>query len=178
MTEISGAWSRAEAARFLDAAVVPMRLACHRPDGAIWPLSLWYRYRDPTGGEHASNAGEDGFGTFECATGAGADVVAFLERDGHVGFEVSTNAPPYMGIRGSGTATVSPDRDKAVIEALVRRYLGGTESGMARRLLADDRQEVRIAVEPDRLYTWDFTARMREMTDVPAAECEPPSPRE
>ncbi|MEF8886650.1 MAG: pyridoxamine 5'-phosphate oxidase family protein [Haloarculaceae archaeon] len=163
MTEPTGAWSRAELDAFLDSAVVPMRLGCRRPDGGLWMLSLWYRRE----GER-----------LQCATGADAEVVEYLRADGAAAFEVSTNTPPYMGVRGNGTATVEPDEDKAVIRGLVERYLGGTESAMARRLLADDREEVRITVDPERLYTWDFTDRMREVNaGTPAAAGDPASPR-
>jgi nitroimidazol reductase NimA-like FMN-containing flavoprotein (pyridoxamine 5'-phosphate oxidase superfamily) len=143
--------------------VVPVRLACHRPDGGLWMLSLWYR-----------REGE----SLQCATGAGADVVEYLRADGAVAFEVSTNTPPYMGVRGNGTATVEPDGEKTVIRALVERYLGGTESSMAQHLLAEDREEVRVTVEPERLYTWDFSERMRATSGgTPAAAGDPESPR-
>ncbi|MEF8908068.1 MAG: pyridoxamine 5'-phosphate oxidase family protein, partial [Haloarculaceae archaeon] len=88
--EPTGAWSRAELDAFLDSAVVPVRLGCRRPDGGLWMLSLWYR-RERT--------------RLQCATGADANVVEYLRADGTVAFEVSTNTPPYMGVRGSGTAT-------------------------------------------------------------------------
>jgi nitroimidazol reductase NimA-like FMN-containing flavoprotein (pyridoxamine 5'-phosphate oxidase superfamily) len=143
---------------FLEAAVVPLRLGCHHPGGGLWQVALWYRYRD---------------GRFECATGADADIVRFLRRDGAVSFDVSTNRPPYMGVRGSGTATVAVDEDKTVVRSLVERYLGDTDSRMARWLLADEREEVRVTVDPDRLYTWDFSARMAELDDTPAGRWEP-----
>jgi nitroimidazol reductase NimA-like FMN-containing flavoprotein (pyridoxamine 5'-phosphate oxidase superfamily) len=143
----NGAWSKAEATAYLEDATVPLRLACHRPDGGLWMLSLWFRYRD---------------GTFGCATGADADVVGFLEHDDSVAFEVSDNDPPYRGVRGSGTVTIDPDGGKALLEELLERYLGGTDNALADRLLADEREEVYLRIEPDRLYTWDFTARMAD----------------
>lgn len=179
MTEVDGAWTREELAAFLDAAVVPMRLGCHHPDGGLWMVSLWYRYREnERGGDVEADPGAGtSQGVFECATGAGSDIVSFLRNERSVAFEVSTNRPPYMGVRGSGVTTVSPDEDKAVIESLVQRYLGGTEHEMAGQLLDERREEVRITVEPDRLYTWDFTPRMGEASeDTPAAAGEPESP--
>jgi hypothetical protein len=179
MTEIGGSWTREELAAFLDAAVVPMRLGCHHPNGGLWMVSLWYRYRENesgVGSEAEPGAGTDQ-GVFECATSADADIVSFLRNERSVAFEISTNRPPYMGVRGSGVTTVSPDEDKAVIGSLVQRYLGGTEHGMAEQLLDERREEMRITVEPDRLYTWDFTPRMGETSgDTPAAAGEPESP--
>jgi hypothetical protein len=109
-------------------------------------LSLWYQYRD---------------GAFHCATGADADVVRYLSADPGVSFEVSDNDPPYKGVRGAGTATVE-DGGKDQLETLLKRYLGGTDNDLADRLLDANREEVRIRIEPTKLYTWDFTDRMAD----------------
>ena len=143
-----GAWSEREAESYLTEATVPIRLACRTPSGGLWMLSLWYRYDD---------------GAFHCATGANADIVEYLRADPGVAFEVSDNDPPYRGVRGSGTATIEPDDDKALLEKLLTRYLGGTDNELATGLLAADRREVRIRIEPTKLYTWDFTERMADV---------------
>ncbi|WP_254839494.1 pyridoxamine 5'-phosphate oxidase family protein [Natronomonas marina] len=143
----NGAWSEAEATAYLEDATVPIRLACRTPDGGLWMLSLWFRYRD---------------GAFHCATGADADVVEYLEADSGVAFEVSDNDPPYRGVRGAGTATVDPDEGKALLEDLLERYLGGTDNALADRLLVDEREEVHVRIDPTRLYTWDFGERMAD----------------
>jgi nitroimidazol reductase NimA-like FMN-containing flavoprotein (pyridoxamine 5'-phosphate oxidase superfamily) len=145
MTTYTGAWDREEVAAFLEATAVPLRLACHTSAGNLWMLSLWFRFRE---------------GRFQCATGADADVVRFLEADSRVAFEVSTNDPPYKGVRGRGTATLAPDADKTVLRALVERYLGDAETPPGPRLLAADREELTVTVDPDRIHSWDFTARM------------------
>jgi len=147
MTTFTGQWSREEAGTFLRETTVPVRLACERPDGALWMLSLWFRYRE---------------GALWCATASDADVVGYLRRDDRVAFEVSTNDPPYRGVRGDGTATVAGDDDKDLLRDLLERYLGGTDSPLARRLLDDDRDEVVVRVEPNRAYSWDFTDRMAD----------------
>jgi nitroimidazol reductase NimA-like FMN-containing flavoprotein (pyridoxamine 5'-phosphate oxidase superfamily) len=142
---VTGDWSAERAASFLREAVIPVRLATNTPGGGLWMLSLWYQYRD---------------GELQCATGASADVVEYLRADDRVAFEVSTNDVPYCGARGAGRATVEPDEDKQVLRALLERYLGGSDSDLARALLAPDREEVRIHIAPERLYTWDFSDRM------------------
>lgn len=164
MVSLDGPWTRAETDEFLDAALVPVRLGCHNPAGGLWMLSLWYRYRD---------------GQIQCATAKQADVVSFLRQNDEVCFEVSTNLPPYMGVRGAGRATVTDDGGKETLRDLVDRYLGTTEAEMAQRLLADDREEVTIAIEPTRLYTWDFTPRMESVVADSAAgrRGEPASPK-
>ena len=143
--ELRGNLSMDAVERFLETTTVPLRLSCHRPDGSLWMLSLWYRYRD---------------GSLECATSATADVVTFLERDSEVAFEISTNDPPYQGVRGNGTATITPDPEKATLSALLERYLETTDSPLAKRLLAPEREEVTITIEPEVVYGWDYTERM------------------
>ena len=164
MVSIEGAWNRAETEQFLDAALVPIRLGCHNPAGGLWMLSLWYRYRD---------------GQIQCATAKSADVVSFLRKNDAICFEVSTNMPPYMGVRGAGRADIEADGGKEALRDLVDRYLGTTEAEMAQWLLAEDREEVTISIEPTRLYTWDFTPRMRSVVDDSAASRrgEPTSPK-
>ncbi|XVH32468.1 pyridoxamine 5'-phosphate oxidase family protein [Haloferacaceae archaeon DSL9] len=145
MVTVTGAWSRDEIAAFCADAVIPLRLSCRTPAGHPWMLSLWFRYVD---------------GGFRCATSASADVVAYLDHDDEVAFEISTNDPPYKGVRGRGRATVEPDPEKALLRDLLRRYLGGTDSDLAASLLSPERDEVRITIEPARLYSWDFSDRM------------------
>jgi nitroimidazol reductase NimA-like FMN-containing flavoprotein (pyridoxamine 5'-phosphate oxidase superfamily) len=151
MTEVAytGEWDRAGVAAFLADATVPIRLACRTPAGGLWMLSLWYRF----------DADEE---RLVCATSADADVVGYLRDDDGVAFEISTNDPPYRGVRGNGRATIGPDEDKTVLRSLLERYLGGTDSSLARRLLDPDRDEVAIRIDPKRCYSWDFTERMRD----------------
>ncbi|MFC7232915.1 pyridoxamine 5'-phosphate oxidase family protein [Saliphagus sp. GCM10025308] len=148
--KIRGSLSRAEIDDYLDEETIPLRLACHTPADRLWMLSLWFQYRD---------------GVLQCATGADADVVRYLEHDSSVAFEVSTNDPPYAGVRGSGTATIDPNPQKAVLRELLERYLGGTDSKLARSLLEKDRNEVTITVDPDVVYGWDFSERMADAVE-------------
>jgi nitroimidazol reductase NimA-like FMN-containing flavoprotein (pyridoxamine 5'-phosphate oxidase superfamily) len=163
MPPVKGPWSHDQLQQFLDEALIPVRIGCHRPDGGLWMLSLWYDFAD---------------GEFRCATSESADITRFLRADGTVCFEASTNRPPYMGVRGNGTATLEPDEDKTLLRRLLDRYLGGTDSGLADILLDESREEVVIRIEPDRLYTWDFTERMPDARETPAGKnTEPESPR-
>jgi nitroimidazol reductase NimA-like FMN-containing flavoprotein (pyridoxamine 5'-phosphate oxidase superfamily) len=155
MFPLRGAWNQDDVSAFLDDARVPVRLACRTPKGGLWMLSLWFEY-DPDAGQLA------------CATAASADVVRYLREDDTVAFEISTNRPPYRGIRGQGIATIAPDDEKALLRRLLERYLGGTDSALARSLLDPDRDEVRIEVDVTKAYTWDFSDRMP--SDAPAPE--------
>ncbi|ELZ80068.1 hypothetical protein C454_12728 [Haloferax gibbonsii ATCC 33959] len=144
----TGPWSRDRVDDFLADATVPIRLSCRTPADDLWMLSLWY--------EWDAEATE-----LRCATAADADVVRFLRAHDDVAFEISTNDPPYRGVRGRGTATVEPDAEKAVLRRLITRYLGDTDSELAERLLSPERDEVMIRIRPERLHTWDYAARMR-----------------
>lgn len=146
MDRLTGAWDRNKTEAFLASETIPLRLSCRRPNGDLWMLSLWYLYQE---------------GALWCATSAEADVVDYLTHDDRVAFEISTNEPPYKGLRGNGTTRVEPDPDKALLKDLLERYLDGTDSPLAERLLSPDREEVRIRIDPSRVYTWDFSDRMQ-----------------
>ncbi|MFB6163252.1 MAG: pyridoxamine 5'-phosphate oxidase family protein [Halococcoides sp.] len=145
MVEYTGAYDEDELVAFLDETVVPMRVSTHRPDGSPWIVTLWYRSRD---------------GIIECATQASAAIVDFLRADPSVGIDISTNDTPYRGVRGTGTATIERDEDLDVLGGLIDRYLGDRDHSLTRRLLGDDRDEVCIRIEPDELFTWDYSERM------------------
>jgi len=144
--EPTGAWDRERTETFLESETIPIRLSCHTQADVLWMLSLWYLYRDDA---------------LWCATSASADVVDYLTGDDRVAFEISTNDPPYKGVRGNGTASIEADPDKTVLKELLERYLGGTDSPLAERLLSPERDEVRIRIDPAKMYTWDFSERMQ-----------------
>lgn len=176
--KLRGSRSREDVATFLDDRSIPIRLGCRTPAGHPWIVSLWYRRRtvetgptdDGSGDEDDGRSTEDDEGNgsgdehdgwvLECATSAEADVVSYLRETPEVSFEVSTNRPPYAGVRGRGEASIEPDPEKAVLRDLLERYLGGTDSELARTLLREDREEVTITIEPAVVYGWDFSDRM------------------
>ena len=144
--EPTGAWDRERTETFLQSETIPIRLSCHTQADVLWMLSLWYLYRDDA---------------LWCATSASADVVDYLTGDDRVAFEISTNDPPYKGVRGNGTASIEADPDKTLLKELLERYLGGTDSPLAEQLLSPERDEVRIRIDPAKMYTWDFSERMQ-----------------
>jgi hypothetical protein len=124
---------------------IPLRLACASRSGAPALVSLWYL---PEGG------------VLWCATPARARVVRWLEAEPRCGFEVSGNEMPYRGVRGRGRARIDAARGDEMLRRLVHRYLGRDDTPFARWLLSRDEPEVAIAVEIERLSSWDFSARM------------------
>lgn len=147
MIEWSGAWDEREAVEFLNTVNVPLRLGCLIVSDRPWIVPLWYRFRN---------------GAIQCSTSERADVVRFLREHPDVAFDVSTNDPPYRGVRGAGVASIEPDPEKDVLRDLLDRYLGGRGNPLATRLMEEHRDEVTIEIEPDRVYSWDFTDRMVE----------------
>ena len=137
---------------FLEDNPIPVRVATRTPSGGLWMLSLWYGYEAADGSLHL-------------ATSADARVVEYLEADPEVAFEVSTNHPPYRGVRGQGDATLEPDEEKALLQTLVDDYLGGRDSSLANWLLRDDRDEVHVTVDVTRAYAWDYSDRMSDDAD-------------
>lgn len=145
MVRISGTWDDDQLETFLRESKIPIRLSSHRPDASLWLVALWYRYRD---------------GSFECATWEDAKIVQYLRNDSEVAFDVSTNESPYRGVRGNGTATMSPDTDKEVLRGLIERYGVERESPLAEWLLDDAREGIRIRVQPRVMYSWDYSDSM------------------
>ncbi|MEA5386726.1 hypothetical protein VB779_06340 [Haloarculaceae archaeon H-GB11] len=47
-----------------------------------------------------------------------------------------------------------------MLESLIVRYLGDTDSSLATWLLEDEREEVRIRIQPEVVYSWDYSDRM------------------
>ena len=165
---VTGPWSTSEIDAFLLETRVPVRLGCRTPAGHPWMLSLWYAWGDGDAVDEAGDAepspADDGPREVLCATSANADVVEFLRNEPEVSFEISTNELPYRGVRGRGTAEIEPDTDLRLLRFLLERYVGGADNDLAEHLLSPDREEVRIRVTPERLHSWDFSARMADVT--------------
>ncbi|MEO7387557.1 MAG: pyridoxamine 5'-phosphate oxidase family protein [Gammaproteobacteria bacterium] len=142
----ASAWSAVEIADFLLRTEIPVRLACLSGSRAPLLCSLWYLYDS---------------GTIWCATPRSAKLVALLEQDPRCAFEIAGDSPPYRGVRGQGSASLSIADGPAVLLRLIDRYLHGRDSGFARWLMARQRDEVAIRIEPAWLTSWDCAARMQ-----------------
>lgn len=131
---------------YLKETLIPLRLSCVTPTG--WPvvLSLWYLYRD---------------GQLWCATQQTARVVNYLAHEPRCAFEVASDLPPYCGVRGQGRATLDAHLGPSILSQLIIRYLGGPDNPLAEQLRSQDHNEVAIIIKPVRVYTWNYTARMR-----------------
>ena len=142
----NGPWNASQIERYLRETVVPVRLACVAARG--WPLvlSLWFEYDE---------------GILWCATHSSSRLAGHLRSDDRVAFEVSPNEPPYRGVRGRGRVTLDAARGEEVLRRLLRRYLGGEGSDLARWLLSRADGELAVSIEPSSISAWDYSERMK-----------------
>jgi len=140
------------ASHYLDTMRIPIRLACVTQSG--WPMavSLWFQYQKN--------------GTIVCATQKSARVVQYLQHEPRCAFEIAADQPPYCGLRGQAIARIDDTLGGEVLEQLLHRYLGGTENDLAKSLLAKQDSEVAIILEPVKLFTWDFSSRMKDISQA------------
>ena len=143
----TGPWSATQARDFLEGARVPMRLAANTPSGFPVVISLWFM---PEGDDLLA------------AVHRNARIAKRLRADPRCAFEVAPNEPPYCGVRGSATASLQRIGAPELLERLIERYLGSTESRLARFLLGRADEELVVRLKPHRLDSWDYSDRMSD----------------
>jgi hypothetical protein len=133
---------------FLEKIHIPIRIAGNTTTG--WPVvvSLWFLHQD---------------GILYCATQRKAKIVKYLKNEPRCGFEIAEDRPPYCGIRGKAIARFDESLGLEILEKLLVRYLGNKDNDLAKKLLAKSQSEVAILLEPQQIFTWDFTKRMKNL---------------
>lgn len=141
----SGPWSPTEIESWLRETAIPLRLASAGKRGPL-VQSLWFEY-----------AG----GALWCATQEDSILARRITRDQRVGWEVSPDAPPYRGVRGTGEAVVVSERAQVqmVLTRLIERY-GQASTQLAHWLLGRIESEVLIRITDLRVSSWDYAPRM------------------
>jgi nitroimidazol reductase NimA-like FMN-containing flavoprotein (pyridoxamine 5'-phosphate oxidase superfamily) len=137
--------------QYLDEMKIPLRLACKTRSG--WPvsISLWYIHLDSA---------------IYCATKDSARVIHYLDHNPECAFEIASDLPPYCGIRGQARAVLQRERGAEILKELIDRYLGERDNSLAKFLLKDINQEIAIRLEPVKVFQWDFSSRMQEITPL------------
>lgn len=146
MIRSTSAWTGEQIDEFLRTAVIPVRLACVDGDGMPLVCSLWFLCDDDT---------------IWCATQASAHVVRCLSDAPRCGFEIAPESPPYRGVRGQGSVSLSVRDGADVLARLIDRYLGSRDTSFARWLIERSDNEVAIRIDPHWVTAWDFSQRMR-----------------
>jgi len=148
MTKINGPWSLEQVDRFLEETRVPIRIAANRTSGHPLLAPLWFVPLE---------------GKLWCATQRSAHLVTLLRQDPRCAFELALESPPYRGVRGPGVAGLHDDRGEEVLRLLIERFLGDSSSRLARYLLGRVENETAISIEPQKLTSWDYQARMGDL---------------
>ncbi|TXS95963.1 pyridoxamine 5'-phosphate oxidase family protein [Parahaliea maris] len=147
---LKGPWLESQVSSFLEQSVYPLRLACVDPEGVPVVVSVWYLLDN---------------GSLQCVSHQKSHLVRLLRANNRVGFEVAPNEPPYHGVRGQGSARLTPLGERDTLNRLLVRYLGGTDSSLAQWLLSRKAEEVLISIDPTQIFSWDYRQRM---ADIPA----------
>ena len=140
----SGSWPLATVERFLHQTAIPVRIASN---GREFPLvqSQWFLYESSA---------------LWCCAQADSVLAQRLRNDPRCAFEVSGDLPPYMGVRGTGNASLHADEAGRILPLLINRYLGDEPSTLADWLLSRLDVEVAIRISDLSVTSWDFSARM------------------
>jgi hypothetical protein len=144
ITITSGPWDLTQIRAFLDAAVIPIRLASAGSPGPT-VQSLWFLPQADM---------------LWCCTQRDALVVRRLKADPNCGFEIAADHPPYRGVRGHGRAAVKPHQAGEVLPRLLARYAIPEQSSLATWLLSRLDDEVAIAITDLAVTSWDYAERM------------------
>ncbi len=89
--------------------------------------------------------GDEIFGTVH----RDARIAQRLQVDPRCAFEIAPNEPPYLGVRGQATASLESDGAEELLEQLLHRYLGTTESKLGRFLLGRADEELVVCLRPE-----------------------------
>jgi len=122
-----------------------MRVAANTDSGFPVVLSLWFL---PEGDDLLAAVHRD------------SRIAHRLAADPKCAFEIAPNEPPYRGVRGQAVASMSPKGAGELLERLLDRYLGSTDSSLGRFLLARVEDELVVRLQPVRISSWDYTERM------------------
>ena len=131
---------------YLKSSLIPIRLACVNTNG--WPItmSLWYVYLEEK---------------IFCATHRNSKIIEYLSSNPKCGFEVASDLPPYLGVRGWGYAKLDKVRGAEILNILIKKYLRDEDSSLAKFLRKRKDNEVAIEITPASIFPYDYTNRMR-----------------
>lgn len=124
---------------------IPIRIGCISTNGYPCVISLWFSIID---------------GRIYCATKKNAKIVEYLEKNPACGFEITSDKPPYRGIRGNGICNIKPEDGKNILSILIRKYLGQKNPKLEKFLLDNSDKEVALEIIPNKLFHYDYTNRM------------------
>jgi len=134
--------------KFISDTKIPIRVAFIKPKGTPSVISLWFEQIN---------------GKIYCATQKSAKIISYLQKNPVCGFEIAADKPPYKGIRGEGTVKILNDKGIDILEILIGKYLGEKESTLSKYLKANLNTEVAIEITPQKIYSYDYSKRMKDV---------------
>ena len=142
----SSAWSEAKVSSFLSTSTIPMRIATSTTSFPTL-CSVWYMFDEQQG-------------DLLCVSHENSRLVSDLMENQKCSFEIAPNDPPYCGVRGKAVVTLSKDNALETLNTVMPRYLGGTESRLAKWLIGRSEEEYVVRLTPVQLTSWDYSERM------------------
>ena len=142
----SSAWDQSRIFSFLSENTIPIRLAVIQDKHPL-SCSVWFAVDAETL-------------VMSCVSHGKSQLVKSLMADPRVGFEVALNEPPYKGVRGKGNARLTQENVSNTLHEVIVRFLGSTDSYLARWLLGRAEQEYVIKITPNWITAWDYSERM------------------
>jgi nitroimidazol reductase NimA-like FMN-containing flavoprotein (pyridoxamine 5'-phosphate oxidase superfamily) len=126
---------------------VPLRLACLTNSG--WPMivPLWFKFLNDR---------------FYCAAQEDAKIISYLKKDNRCAFEISSEIPPYKGIRGQGKSIIKNELGIEILQTVIEKYIPKKDTNLKKYLLERKENEVAIEIIPIKIFYWDYTNRMKE----------------
>ena len=142
----SSAWDQSRIFSFLSENTIPVRLAVIQDKHPLI-CSVWFSVDAETL-------------VIRCVSHGKSQLIKSLMADPNVGFEIALNAPPYKGVRGKGNATLTKENVSDTLHEVIVRFLGNTNSNLARWLLGRADEEYVIEITPSWITSWDYSERM------------------
>ncbi len=144
---LNGPWSLLRLEEYLAKTVTPMRIAV---GGTDYPLlcSVWFSY-------------DSSDGLIRCISHERSELIKSLTKHPQCSFDISPNQPPYKGVRGRGSVVLKREGGTELLNLLMNRHLGSTDSSLSRWLLSRAAEEITIEIKPISLSTWDYSSRMQ-----------------
>ena len=142
----SSDWPEAEIHSYLASSKIPMRIATST-DAYPTLCSVWFLF-DPVEGD------------LLCVSHKNSQLVTDLAANNKCAFEIAPNNPPYHGVRGKALATLSTDGSLEILTTVIQRYLGATDSRLAKWLIGRSAEEYVVRLKPVSLTSWDYSERM------------------
>ena len=141
----SSAWSEDQVRNYLDTIILPCRLASIDQNSFPQVTSMWFLHNKKC---------------IYLSARSKSLICARIKRNDKVGFEIAGENPPYSGVRGRGRATLIEAVSEPVLEKLIKKYLGTTNSSLAKWLLSHPQSESTIKIVPEWMTSWDYSNRM------------------